>query len=163
MFHAVGAGVLGPLRILMITMMNLMSYDNLRMYVIPIFMGLVWVLSFVISYFSSQNLSEIWDYVLRLSAAFNIVLFFELLLMVWDIKLSLNGYYLERDKLFNLQSLTVPFFILAAPFGFIAFSGGWWLIIYVAVLFCAKTTMHYTVVAVDKFKIPIGYGPLIAI
>lgn len=140
-----------------------MSNDKLRMYVIPVFMGLVWVLSFVISYFSAQNLSDLWGYVLWLSAAFNVVLFFELLLMAWDIKLSLNGYYLKRDRLFNLQCVTVPFFILAAPFGFIAFSGGWWLIIYVAVLFCAKTTMHYTVVAVDKFKIPIGYGPLVAI
>ncbi len=141
----------------------MMSNDKLRMYVIPVFLGMVWVLSFVISYFSTQNPSEIWGYVLRLSTAFNIVLFFELLLMAWDIKLSLKGYYLERDRLFNLQSLTVPFFILAAPFGFIAFSGGWWLIIYVAVLFSAKTSMHYTVVAVDKFKIPIGYGPLVAI
>ncbi|MDE7421010.1 MAG: hypothetical protein K2N35_12465 [Muribaculaceae bacterium] len=138
----------------------MISNNNLRLYVIPILMGMVWVLSFAISYFGDLSISKEWSYALKLSSAFNIVLFFDLILMIWDIKLSLKDYFLEKYRFFNLQCVTVPFFILAAPFGFIAFNGGWWLIAYIGILFGAKTSMHYSVIAVDKYKIPIGYGPL---
>lgn len=134
--------------------------DNLRLYFIPLLMGIVWVISFVISYFGALSLSKEWSFVLKLASAFNIALFFELILMIWDIKLSLKYFYIEKNRLFNLQCVTIPFLILAAPFGIMGFTGGVGLIVYVSVLFLAKTSLHYTVAAVDKYKIPIGHGPL---
>ena len=139
------------------------SNDNLRLYVIPFLMGIVWVLSFLISYFSNEDISKEWSFVLKLSSAFNIALLFELLLMIWDIKLSLKNYYLANEKSFKLQSMVVPFCIIAAPFSFLALNGGWALFLYVSILFCAKSGMHHAVVAIDKHKIPAGHGPMEAI
>ena len=121
-------------------------------------MGLVWVISFVITLkLDTDSLSTVWSVVLKFASAFNIALLFELLLMYWDICLSLTEYYVEPDHSFKLQCRTVPFMIIAFPFGFMAMGGGYQLLLYVAILFCAKTGLHHTVASIDKFKIPAGY------
>ena len=132
----------------------------LRLYVIPILMGIVWVRSFVFSYFCNISLSKEWSFLLKLAISFNITLLLELVLMLWDIKLAIKDYNIEKNNLFKIQSITVPFFILAAPFGIMAFDGGMVLIPYVLILFGAKSSMHYIVVAIDRHKIPAGLSQL---
>lgn len=118
-------------------------------------MGLVWVGSFLVSFFSDlQNVSLLF----KLFSTFNLILLFELILMFWDMWLSLENYDLHIDHSFKLQCRTVPFMILALPFGVMSVAGGWTLSLYIIILFCSKTGMHHAIVYVDKNKQPIEYG-----
>lgn len=137
---------------------SIFSDHNLRVWVIPILMGAVWVISFLISDRLSLLGSSVWTFILKLCAAFNIALLFELLLMQWDINLSLKKYILHRDHSFRLQCRTVPFMIAAPQFGILAMEGSFWTILYVSILFCAKTAMHHSVSSVDKLKSPINFS-----
>lgn len=93
------------------------SSASLRLWWIPFFMGLVWIASFFVSFFYDYDgLSTLTHLLIRLVSAFNIILFFEILLMFWDIKLSLKGYNLHVDHAFIAQCRTVPFLICGYAF-----------------------------------------------
>ena len=128
-------------------MTNILSTEQLRLWVIPILMGLIWIGSFLVSFFAEfQDISLLF----RLFCTFNLILLFELLLMYWDICLSLENFDLHIDHSFKMQCRTVPFMILALPFGVMSIIGGWPLVIYITTLFCAKTGMHHSVAYIDK-------------
>lgn len=132
---------------------NLFSSASLRLWWIPFFMGLVWIASFFVSFFYDYDgLSTLTHLLIRLVSAFNIILFFEILLMFWDIKLSLKGYNLHVDHAFIAQCRTVPFLICGYAFAFMAFRYPEFLLLYIAVLFLAKISMHHIVVYVDNHK-----------
>ncbi len=135
-------------------MSNILSTEQIRLWVIPILMGLVWVGSFLVSFFA--NLQDV-SLLFRLFSTFNLILFFELLLMYWDMCLSLENFDFHIDHSFKLQCRTVPFFILALPLGVMSIAGGWRLALYITTLFCAKTGMHHSVIYVDKNKTSIEY------
>lgn len=135
-------------------MANTITTEQLRLWVIPIMMGLVWVGSFFVSFFSElQDVSLLFRFI----STFNIILFFELLLMYWDMCLSLENFDLHIDHSFKVQCRTVPFMILSLPFGIMSVAGGWLLPLYITILFCAKTGMHHSVIYIDKHKTPIEY------
>ena len=123
-------------------------------------MGLDWVASFLVSFF--VELQEI-SLLFRLFCMFNLILFFELLLMWWDMCLSMENFDLHRNYSFKIQCRTVPFMILALPFGCMSLAGGWLLALYITTLFCAKTGMHHSFIYIDKHKTYIEYEEEVAI
>lgn len=138
--------------------LNLTPY-TVRLWIIPILMGFVWIASFLVSFFYDYNGMPQWSQIfIRLVSAFNIILFFELLLMYWDIKLSLKYFDLKSDHAFSAQCRTIPFMVFALSLACLTLRFPEWLWLFVLILFCAKVSMHHVVVYIDNNKRPIEYG-----
>lgn len=134
------------------------SDANKRKIWIPILMGLVWIGSFLVGFFDLKDLSGAMQFIFRLTIALNLMLFFEILLMFWDMKLALRGFELHRDHAFIAQYRTTPFGVLGLSFSCmtLAYPEYWW--IYITDLVVFKVSVHHAVAYVDQNKKDLSYS-----
>lgn len=132
--------------------------DKRRSFLIPVLQGVVWISSIGFSvFFDFGGAFPTLSVVRKLLLFVAISIFFELLLVLLDLKFALNGYVIDRDLAFRLQTFTIPFLICAScsimpAFLFAGFPAVICLIVSCG---CLKAGLLHSVCVVDNKKVEV--------
>lgn len=132
------------------------SPEYKRSVLLPILQGVVWVSSIGVSVFFDFGGSYPSTSVVRKLLVFVIItIFFEVLLVLFDIKYALKGYVIDKDLAWVLQTRTIPLLICVSCSVVPAFLFAGYISITSLIISCGafKSGLLHSVSVIDAKKI----------